>query len=163
MQNKKYLVITAIVLVVVAVAALVLRKINTGPQTNQPPTNEPKPAIETVNIDSAKLPANMPADLPFEKDARIVGNHEVTDSKTGNYQSDRSYVTAKTIQENLTIYKSYLEKNGWKILNTLDQPNYKMLSAENNFGHLDIMLNYSSGTKDNLVSVYYTYKPLSSS
>lgn len=164
MKNQKYsiAIILVIVLVVIAVAWFITGKNNTK-QSQEQPNNQAASRFQTRSVDSAKLPANLPADLPLEKDARIVGNHEVADAESGTVQSDRSYATRKTLAENFTIYKSYLDKNGWEILTILDQPDYKMLSAKDAVGRLDIMFNYRTGTPDNLVSVYYTYKSVSSS
>ncbi|MCL5666265.1 MAG: hypothetical protein M1383_00615 [Patescibacteria group bacterium] len=121
-------------------------------------SSEPS-SLSVNNLDNAKLPANMPANLPWEKNAEILQNYEVTNPVTGQRQSTRVYVSKKTLAENLSVYKKYLESNGWaQTAPPMDTDNLKALSADKNGGHLDIIISYNTTTKQNTVNVSFTSK-----
>jgi hypothetical protein len=145
-QKQKYVVILLCIVVVVVAVEILLK-------TKQRHSDR----FQVVDIDLGKLPPNMPTDLPWENGVQIIGNHQVVDSETGIHRSDRSYITSKTMQQNLDIYKKYLKDNNWNISTTTDQADYKVLVAKKGNTQLEINLNYHFGPGNNIVTVFYSY------
>src|SRR4051812_33086579 len=81
-------------------------------------TASPVPAEQ---VPAGQLPKAFPADLPLEKNARVLENFETKDQATGKVLSTRVYVSAKTLDENWAAYQKYAKDEGWKIISSINQ------------------------------------------
>ena len=105
-------------------------------------------------VPGAQVPAGLPDNLPWEKGAAILQNFTATDPATGNVQATRVYQSAKTPDDNFTVYQKYLKDNGWTVSSSINQPNIKNLSAAKASAHLDITI---TKTPDNKVTVNVSF------
>ena len=125
--------------------------------TQQPAqTQESTPPLPfTVKSTSAnKTPDGFVAGFPLEANAKILENSSA--QTAAGLQTTRSFVSAKTSDENYKIYSDYLSKNKWKILTTVDTASFKSISATSPDGvklNLSIALNPS--TKNVEVSISF--------
>ncbi len=73
---------------------------------------------EAEQFGSEVLPQGLPEDLPIEEGSVVISNEIVKvttpDGKTEN-QVVRAYLSAKTIEENVKIYKDYVLSKGWQV------------------------------------------------
>jgi len=74
------------------------------------------PSVQTtevsVQVDAGILPEGFPADFPKQGDELVLQNH-VTTVGGGKVQATRQIQSTKSLNENYTLYKNYLEKNNW--------------------------------------------------
>jgi hypothetical protein len=166
MKNKKYLVVVLLVILVIVVLALAWKssKQNAGTgakpvansqnsQTQTPKAPSPL-ALSAATVPSAQIPAGMPANLPFENNAKILSNFTIKNPDTGKTQATRTYVSQKTIDENFAIYQKYLQDNGWTITSSLSKPSVKSLDSAKGATNLNVVIGQDSKGQ---VSVMVTY------
>lgn len=91
----------------------------------------------------------------MESGAKIVQNYNAT-TNTGLFQATRVFETSKSLDENLKIYSDFINKNGWKLISSLNQANIKALAAQKNKGNLQITLSENTQTKVKTVSITYS-------
>jgi hypothetical protein len=102
-------------------------------------------------IPPEKLPSFFPLKIPLEKNAKVLQNYsQIIGNKE---QSTRQFISQKSIAENFRIYKDYLQKNSWTIVNTLDQPEIKSLSAKKTPNNLIITMTSNNLTKEVIVDI----------
>jgi len=162
-MNKKILV-SIVVLVALAIAVIVIQRSTkkalspgtTTGQQSQGTTTQPVANVDVNPVESKTLPANLPTDLPWESGAEILQNFEATNKDTGQYQATRVYVSKKTLDQNMTIYKDYLTSHGWVIAGVIDQKEIKSLFATKDKEHLDIVLSHNGDGVDTVNVSYGT-------
>lgn len=152
-SNQKKLIAVIIVLVLVVVAFLFLRNKNFVkdfansdnklPQESQIPVEIERKSVE-------EIPAELPADLPFEEGQALIRNEVLTSPTTNEVQFARGFYSKKTVDENYDIYKKYLSDNGWKILFDTKEESYAMLGGTKSGvnGNLQITISKNSITGD---------------
>ena len=125
-------------------------------------SNSASPSQLTIKtIDVNLMPPGIPSDLPIEKGAAVTENSDITNPQTGTRQSTRTYITTKKIADNFSAYKKYVAGKKWQLLSTIDNPDYKNITASTGSGTITFIINYHTGTANNTVSIYYTYTPSS--
>jgi hypothetical protein len=60
------------------------------------------------------------------------------------------------LADNLTLYKEYLAKAGYKLQSTVDQPTYKMVSGTKGNASLQVSIDENSQFKTKTVNISYT-------
>ena len=152
-NQKKYIKVVAVLLVIVAVVLLLKNKekvVNKpGDKTNQLPQESTKP----INIEkkpAEEIPGELPKDLPFEADATLIRNEVLSSETTNEIQFARGYYSKKTVKQNYDIFKKYLTDSGWKILFDINQENSAMLGGTKTGvnGNLQITISKNSITGD---------------
>jgi hypothetical protein len=137
-KNKK----TGLIVLLVLLAAAAVGAYFYFNQNNKPaPTNQPeatKPAdtktldVTTKTVPYDKLPDQFPPDIPLEKGATVTANYNAT-TPDGRFQATRTFITAKTLDENYKIYQQAFAKNGWKIVSQGGKdPSWFILAQRNN-------------------------------
>lgn len=106
-------------------------------------------------VEPTKNPEKFPTDVPIESGARITQNYNAS-TTDGRFQATKEFQTNKTLAENLTIYRSYLESNGWEIRSTVDQENYKMIFGVKGNADLQVSMDYNSEQDMRKVTIFYT-------
>ena len=156
-MNKKVLILI-VVLAVIAAGAVIwkakrvpVKPINPG---NQGQSSQPK--VEVTAIDPTKLPQGLPSDLPMESGAQVLQNFEAKDPVSGKTQASRAYVSKKTLDEVFASYQSYLQKNGWSVQSTINQPGLKNISALKDNTRLSVTIAKDAEGR-NTVNVGYVY------
>ena len=157
-KNAKLLIVAIVVVVVALYAVYVIKTGNwlIGWQRDGSPSSQQQATESPVisQVDTSKLPDSFPTDIPLESGAKVEQNYNA--SVSGKIQATRIFVSAKSLSENFTLYKTWLTKNGWKIDATLDQPSLKVLVASKGSEMINITINANQQTKENTVNISYT-------
>jgi hypothetical protein len=162
MSSKKFVagfIIFAVVVVVFAgVSAWWLRSRQQTATQNQANTPTDKPFAIKSDVAFTKLPQKFPVDIPLEAGALVTQNYNAT-TPDGQFQATRMFVTKKTLDENLTLYKAYFAKGGWEVQSTVDQPTIKMLYGVKGKMRLQFETAEVPATKQRTVTISYTELP----
>lgn len=118
----------------------------------------PKTLAEKTKVAESQLPDKFPADLPIEANAEITQNYNAS-TEDGRFQATRTFETKKTLSENLSIYRQYLNNNGWAVESTVDEPTYKKISGSKGIQVLQISLSENANTRVKTVSISLTELP----
>jgi hypothetical protein len=155
-QKLKNIALIIVVLVILsAIAALVASKVM-KPGTDKTDT---KPLeVSKTSVPTDKIPGSLPADLPIEKNAKVLQNFSATVSNGAN-QSTRSYETQKSLAENLKIYSDFLKSKGWDITATVDKQSYKMVAARKGNDSMQVEMNTDPESKALTVTISLTEFP----
>jgi hypothetical protein len=149
-----------IILIVIIVAGVFAFKYYKKP--GQPASPESKPKIQISRdtlYDPAKgTPPGFPAGLPLDKPLNVVSDssHTITVEGKITTESTFEYITAQDMKTNSDKYRSYLIKQGWKIVtDTSFQKNYSISATHLQETFLYI---YSHNTVDqkNYVKLIYS-------
>lgn len=132
-MKNKILITSLVVLAVVAVGYLIFSNSNNqiANESIQPPEQSPAPdqakdqspaqpeenQVKIQEVAKNELPKDFPSDIPLEAGAEITLNFN-TIIPTGELQATREFISAKTVTENLVLYKKILTENGWNITST---------------------------------------------
>lgn len=121
---------------------------------------EEAPPKELVkkDVEPGKLPDKFPSGIPMEQGATITQNYNAT-APDGRFQATRVFETKKTLEENITIYKNYLEEAGYSIDSTLDRPEYKMVFGRKGRISLQVSVNQNVKTGIRTVSIEFAEQP----
>lgn len=113
--------------------------------------------INTERIEIDKLPPNLPADLPIEKEAAVIRNEIVNIAEGAETQHVRTYYSKKTPEILFTDYKSYFEKNNWQIVFELNDKDSKLLAVNRNETgeNIRVDITKNSITSDVTVSIMW--------
>lgn len=160
LQSKKFVVVILVIAIAAIIASLVyammVRK-NAG-QSGTKDENKDQIQIVKKEVDKAKAPEKFPSDIPIEAGAVITQNYNAT-APDGRFQATRVFETKKTLAENLTIYKDYLEEDNWKVASTVNLENYKMVFGSKGKAQLQVSIDQNSESKVKTVSISYTELP----
>ncbi len=149
-----FAVIGVIAIAAVGIAYMYSRN-KVAPQAQQPSNTQAQ--ITKRDIPTSQLPDKFPSDIPQEAGARITQN-DVQTTTDGRFQASRSFVTAKTLDENLKIYQTYFQSNGWATSITLNGPTYKALTATKGDLSVQVSLNDNTATQQKTVDIYLVQK-----
>jgi len=149
----------AVLVALVAVIGFVhspmpLSSTKTGTGTSTTPAASPL-FTQIKNVTSTEVPVAFPADIPWETGVKILQNFQIKNTVTGKTQSTRVYDSAKTVDQNFTIYQSYLKNGGWVVKSALSQPNIKNLDAAKGSARMTITIG-KDPTGKVMVNVTYT-------
>lgn len=116
-KNRKiWEVVGAIIVVLVAIYVVTVLM-------NRQGWVQQKPVNKLQDVKPAELPKGMPSDLPIETGAKILNNFNAT-APNGQVQATRTYLSAKAVQTNYDIYKSYLTAHKWSIVTEVKDPKH---------------------------------------
>ncbi len=107
-----------------------------------------------TQVSTNKLPALLPANLPQEAGAIIRDNYNV--NTNGVEQGTRRYVTKNTVAQNITLFKQYLQANGWTNIQTQSAGGVELLTATKASETMLISLSQNSVTQENVVDITVT-------
>ena len=79
----------------------------------------------TMDLNSGKVPADYPADVPVYKDAKVTVSQTVSEKNSRNLMLETSDAGDKVA----AFYKSGLEGNGWKVEGTVAMGELNMITA----------------------------------
>lgn len=102
-----------------------------------------------------KFPDQFPKDVPIEQAATVTQNYNAT-SSDGVFQATRVFETNKSLAENLKTYQVYFASNGYKVLATVDQENYKMILGSKDGEQIQVSMNQNTITKVKTVDISYS-------
>jgi hypothetical protein len=84
-------------------------------------------------------PGAMPYGLFLEPEAKILQLY--TTNKNSEEQITLQYRSERTIAENFTLFKDYLKKNKWEIVNIVNRKEFTSISAKKPGRFLSISIN----------------------
>ena len=160
LESKKFVVVVLFIGIAAIIGSLVYAMIVHKSVINQNVVDENKEQIQIVKkeVDKAKSPEKFPSNIPIESGAVITQNYNAT-APDGRFQATRVFQTTKSLAENLTIYKKYLEDNDWKVASTVNLDNYKMIFGTKGNSQLQVSIDQNSESKDKTVNISYTELP----
>jgi len=103
----------------------------------------------TMDVNSGKLPADYPSDVPVYKDARITLAQAVSDKNGRNLVME----TADAADKVAGFYKSGLESNGWKIEGTVAMGEMNMITATKDARQFVVQITNSSDKRSIMQTV----------
>ena len=158
-ESVKKILVVIIMIVAFAIGTTLVvslfMKDSGGPSTQQADDNR---IVEKNKVSDSRLPEKFPTNLPTEPNAVVTQNYNAV-ADDGRFQATRTYETTKTLPENLTIYRQYLNSNGWDIESTVDQPTYKKISGKKGIQKLQVSISENETTKVKTVSISLTELP----
>jgi hypothetical protein len=97
--------------------------------------------------------------LPTGCEIKLVPEADqfMAEAKKVRFQSATEFLSKKTIEENYSIYKNYLNTNKWVLKDSFYQPTMAVISAEKGNLSLFISINKDSTTGQALVGIRITY------
>ncbi len=152
-SNRNIIIIVIVLLVLVAGVLWTLRSKKIQKQADDEIIRASQ--VEKVNVDFTKLPEKFPASVPIESGAKITQNYNST-TPNGHFQATRTFETKQTLDVNFNLYKDYLQKAGWKIESTTNDPEYKMILGSKGAENIQVDIGENSKTKIKTVSISYT-------
>ena len=157
--NKKYYGPIAVLIVLLAIIAVVARTHKFAPapqQSSSSSASQPNlAASQTKVLPQNEIPSGLPADLPLDKAATAVQNFESKTADGGKTQFTRVYLSAQSMDNNFTAYQDYMQKQGWRISETMNLAIMKKLVAEKSGATMEITISKDSSGKT-LVNVTVT-------
>lgn len=95
-------------------------------------------------VPNDQLPIMFPPDIPIEAGAAVKSNFNAAGGN-GQFQATRSFVSAKSVAINFSLYQQFLANNAktWTIISTVDNAsdqNNESLFAKSNAGLLTIAI-----------------------
>lgn len=158
MSKKLQVLLFAALIIVALILAFKpkIKKQNTTevvPQNNVQNTQAKPEGI--VAVDTEKLPEMFPADFPIEKDVVVISNFNL--NKDNKYQSTRSFETSQTLAQKYKLYNDYLQQNGWKITQSVNDKLIKSIFASKDNSMVLITMSQNTATLKNEVYINFVY------
>lgn len=154
MENSHKFIKLLLAIVAVLILAFVLYKfVGNNRQSSELKTPETA-VVKKMDVDFSKLPEKFPTNIPIESGAKITQNYNAT-TPEGEFQATRSFVTTKTLAENIKIYSNILDKDGWKSKVVVDDPNFKMISGSKDKKQITISVDDNKTTNIKTVTISY--------
>ncbi len=160
MNNNRIIYLVVLLVLVIIAAVYYFKVVDNDKNQSTTNTNGNKASqIVKTQVETDKLPEKFPADVPIEKDAKILQNYNAT-APDGRFQATRVFETKESLAANITLYRNFLTKAGYEIKSSVDQPNYKMLYATKGDAGLQIAVDQNTVSKVRTVSISYTELPV---
>lgn len=151
LQSRKlvwtFVVVAVLVIGLGVVAALLKRQNNTDRVVTM--------HINKYEVPLGQLPDKFPTNLPAEAGAKVTQNYTST-TPDGRFQATRTYETAKTLDENYSLYQDYFQKNGWQLQTGEDGKDIKLVSASKDGLKALVTITANQSTKVRVVDVTFT-------
>lgn len=147
-QLFKLLLIVAVILCLLFVAykLMNIKKVAEVPQLVN---------VEKTDVEITKLPEKFPSNIPLEEGAEVVQNYN-SQTPEGQFQATRQFETKKTLAENYALYTDFMEKNGWEIKATTDDPTYKMVMGNLLKKAVQVTIEENKINQVKIVTISYT-------
>lgn len=154
MDNSHKLTKLLLVIVAVLILAFVLYKFIGSKQESVKLQTPEKAIVEKTDVDFSKSPEKFPANIPIEAGAKLTQNYNAT-TPEGEFQATRSFITTKSLDENVKIYSNILEKDGWKSSVVVDNSNFKMISGTKDKKQITISVDDNNTKNIKTVTISY--------
>jgi hypothetical protein len=151
-MNKKTLLVVVILVAALVAALIIAPKLRTLSEKTGKGTNGSDKEM-VIQQEPAELMKVFPAGFPFEQGAQSTGSYQFIPAKSRGQQSTLTYISKKTLAENAQIFKTYLEKEGFKVTNKTEQKDLDFYYAAKDNKDLSILVQQ----KDNQVTVSVSY------
>ncbi len=154
MENSHKFIKLLLAVVAVLILAFVLYKF-IGDRQKFVELKTPETAVvKKMDVDYSKSPEKFPTNIPIESGAKITQNYNAT-TPEGEFQATRSFITTKSLDENVKIYSNILNKDGWKSSVVVDNSNFKMISGSKDKKQITISVDDNKTTNIKTVTISY--------
>jgi hypothetical protein len=157
--NPKTIIWICAIIGVVAIGAMIVSK---NLRTPQSPGNQTSSVTELksekIEVPTSEFPENFPTDIPVERGAQTTQNY-ISKTNDGRFQSTRTFVSVRTLEQNLKIYQDYAQKNGWQIGSGVEQENLKVLTATKGNLTMTVTISQTAGSQTRTVNITITEFP----
>jgi hypothetical protein len=149
-MSKKIWVIILLVVVVVGVVLVLKYKTPAKPvastanqtQTNQQGGSTPPVSVKVNNVATSTAPSGFPSDVPLEPGATITNNFNAVNA-SGQNQSTREFISARSESDNFAYYQKVLKDAGWTVT-----------SATNDAARAQMLIFATKGTNNLNIRIY---------
>lgn len=150
--NKIKIIITLLVIILIGVFVW-----RTYFRTQEEPVAGTTIAEDFVveSVPQNELPSKLPQNIPQEEDAPIIRNEIIKVSQGVETQYLRTYYSAKSVEENVKIFRDFLAKDGWKIVGEKVEENFAVFMAKKESETGDFKLTISENNITGDVTVEY--------
>lgn len=114
-EHKKVIILTIIFILIASVVWVMHLYGKKAPAPVAEEENSLLADIKVQQVPTSELPPELPKNLPLEPNAPIMRNEILDVSQGREVQHLRTYVSSKTVAENVKIYRDYFAKDGWKV------------------------------------------------
>lgn len=107
------------------------------------PAESERPRVKTEQIIKQNVQTTLsafPGGFPAEEGIANSSGYKYIPANSLNEQSTLEYVSAKSLTENKQIFTEFLTKNGFEIVNRIDQPNLVFLYAKKEQNDLSVKI-----------------------
>ena len=140
-NNKKFLGLIVLVVILVAVALVVNQKGKILPQSVEQAELVPQELQRTEF--GTSMPTDFPADIPVEKDAKVDQSYRL--SYTGQMQLAFAFESAKTAIENYDLYADFLKKQNWNVSNKYESATVSSLYGTKEANDINVTMSENAG------------------
>lgn len=110
--------------------------------------------VKKTNIDFSKFPEKFPSNVPIEAGSEITQNYNAT-TPDGRLQATRSFITKKSLVENIDLYTNFLKKDGWKTSVSNNDPAFMKVTGSKEGQKLIIAVDENRTSKKKTVIITY--------
>lgn len=110
--------------------------------------------VKKTNIDFSKFPEKFPNNIPVEEGVEITQNYNAA-TPDGRLQATRSFITKKSLVENIGLYTNFLEKDGWKTTVSKNDPTFMKVTGSKVDQKLIIAVDENQASKKKTVTITY--------
>jgi hypothetical protein len=160
-QNKTNKIISSIVFLVFVLVVLFFVYQNKDlniKETNKTSDSKITPHYVITASEAGQLPKSFPQNFPMESGVKIDNGYNV--SSSGNFQATVHFESSNDLDVIFKKYTDFLnKKNGWTVMNILNNKNIKSISAIDSEG-TSVLVNVveNSVTKLNQVTISFVYE-----
>lgn len=149
-MNKKVLVTLIVILAVVVVIAVALKGGKRGGQQagnnkQSADLSKPAPKERVVKQEAAATLAAFPQGFPVEEAAQTSDSFKYVPANSTEQQSTVEYVSLKSLAENGKSFKDFMDKNGYKISNKVEQDNLLFYYGSKDSNDLSVKIQSAEG------------------
>jgi hypothetical protein len=163
MKQKSFIII---IIVALFIAAVFLVWVEKHGSTKVSPASKNQNATSTPDAERftkkdlgiGNLPPGITADMIMDKTPEVMQSESVIDNQTSVAQSSYIYVTKKSIKDNFAAFQKYISDKKWKVVTTVDQADYKQITANLGKSTFNVILNYKKDNTINTVAIFVVYK-----
>ena len=146
MKQNTIVITVVIVLVIAAIVAAVWFSSSSLPNISQssPTKTPPKEKAEVVSKET--VVAGLPTGFPIEAGASSTSTYKYTSADQTNQQSVISYISKKTLADNMKIFKDFFADNGYMLMNKIETKDLAVYLATKGKSQINVSITTQSGS-----------------
>lgn len=94
------------------------------------------------------IPSEFPSDILIEKDAVVQQSYSLT--YEGQKQLSIVFVSQKTVKENFNLYRDFLEKQAWRVVNEYESETLSSLYGNREKNDINVTISGNSPTESQI-------------
>jgi hypothetical protein len=159
MKKNALIIVVAAIILVIAVAIVVAVRFSGQPTANNTAVqNSESQKISdkerAVLVDKGTIVAALPPGLPIEAGVASTTSYKYTPANSADQESVITYVSKKTMEDNMKIFKDYLAASGFSVMNKIETKEFANYLAIKDKNQLSVYIS----TQNKIVQVSIRYK-----